>query len=85
MPQFSLKRLLASTGMIAVGCAMLLCLQRRNQLNQGSYTHALIFFCALAGPSMIGAGIGNIFRRAAYGMLFAWLALLTGLVAYFLL
>jgi hypothetical protein len=80
MPQFTLKRLLASTAMIAIGCGVLGMFQgtRPEPIRENS----LAFFCLLAGPSLIGAGIGNIFHRAAYGVLLIWLLIFAAGLAF---
>jgi hypothetical protein len=83
MPQFSLKRLFVSVTLIAVGCALLVVIQRRESLGRPEYTRSIIMLCALIGPSLIGAGIGNIFKRAAHGLLFIWLAIFVCAVVYF--
>jgi len=73
MGQFSLRRLLASTAIIAIGCADYAS-ARLIALNNRELNNNLQIGVCIAGVLVATVGIGNLFRRPV-------VALLIGLVA----
>ncbi len=80
MPQFSLKRLFASVTLIAMGCAsflwffQLLPEAKHAAENDTRPAEYLLPFLLPSGFWLLGAGIGNLFKHAARGLIFGILA-----------
>jgi hypothetical protein len=80
MPQFSLKRLFLSVTLFAVGCAMIgwsmRILSRSPQERAEPSLDGLAVLAIIASFPVIGAGIGNIFKRSIWGAYLGFVAFL---------
>ncbi len=79
MPQFSLRRLFVSVTIIAVGFALISAKTRLSPLKFASPSIELILLLML-GASLVGAGIGNLFRRPMLGAIVGFALTDTGLI-----
>lgn len=79
MPQFSLKRLFFSLALIAIGLGMFGCV-----IQIANPSLLTVFAVWIVGGTMIGGGVGVLFRQSILVALFAFL-LLFGIAMVFAL